>query len=142
MGKTQSLKVLAAQTKIKKLCSLQVIDSLDEFDKILSKTQKSQQDETQENIASDNEKIDVKVSKAESDSVSVEIKEDPHDSLNHLEKLRKALPDNTVSMNETEKYLEQMRIKVAKNKKAANAREQRRKQLIAEEMALMRQKEK
>merc|ERR1712129_487639 len=48
----------------------------------------------------------------------------------------------TVSMNETEKYLEQMRIKVAKNKKAANAREQRRKQLIAEEMALMRQKEK
>merc|ERR1712048_1224898 len=142
--KTQSLKVLAAQNKKRHLFESQVIDSLDEFENILSKTHKSQQNESQEMAASDDAKPDIKMKKdkSESESVSVEIKEDPHDSLNHLEKLRKSLPDKTVSMDETEKYLEQMRINVAKNKKAAKAREQRRKKLIAEEMALHKKKEK
>merc|ERR1712244_197752 len=132
---TQSLKVLESLNKKRQVFESQVIGCLDEFENILSKTQKSQKDEDQEVAASEvvPKKADpISIKKDESESVSVEIKEE--DPLDHLERLRRALPDKTVSMKETETYLEQIRQNVAKNKNAANKREQRRKKLIAEEV--------
>merc|ERR1712228_1024392 len=105
-----------------------------------SKTKKSQKDGSQEIAASEVVSDDTIKKDENNESAPDEIKEE--DPLEHFEKLRRALPDKTVSMKETEIYLEQIRMNVAKNKSAANKREQRRKKLIAEELALNQEKEK
>merc|ERR1712176_512994 len=83
--KTQSLKVLEALNKKREMFESQVIGCLDEFENILSKTQKLQKDESQEIAASEVVQND-KVKTDETDIASVDIVEE--NPLDHLEKLR------------------------------------------------------
>eukprot|EP01083_Nonionella_stella_P313827 1128210_1 len=138
---TQRLKQLKTQNIKRSHTANDVEQCLDEFENILSKTQRVQKDEHQEDQASelqtndDKEKDTTKeLTKEELTNEDVEIEvEDP---LEHLEKLRHQLPEQTVSMKQTQAYLEQVKVNVAKQREEAMQRQQRRKKLLADEMAL------
>ena len=61
--------------------------------------------------------------------------------MEYLENLRRKLPDKTVSMEKTAYYMAQVRVNVARQRQEALQREQRRKMLIAEEVARNEERE-
>ena len=167
--KTQKLKQIQAMHIKRRQNSDEIEQCIDEFENILIKTQKLQKNENQEIEASelqqndndkgkenkkkkDDKKKDDKKKKNKKEEENndknveidyekpIEIKEE--DPLEHLEKLRRQLPDKTVSMQKTEEYLSKIKINVAKQREESFQREQRRKKLISDEVALNQEKEK
>jgi len=155
---TQSAMGMDKMNKKRQSMAQDVEHCIDDFEQILTKTQKLEKSQNQESAASKSEspnpvesaKATKKKQKENQNDVNLKdlgnlknltIEMDEEDPLEHLENLRRKLPDKTVSSQKTEHYMAQIKVNVARQREEALQREQRRKKLIADEMARNQEQE-